>query len=322
MIKQKNNKKLLQTLALSTMVISGVLVCGNSSTYASSAATIEDIGSNASITHSLNTNFYSNQDIKSSLKASFINDPNTDKKYVILSMDGSNIDSGFNRSDGSHHARIYWTSAFNTSLEITSKDSAKFYKVAPKNEIETATVSSTVSYNIGGGLSIVSGDVAVLMGNGAWSDTVTYEQPNYKTFLTNNTDKKVEWKVEFNKFNNRGYGFYTRDSNHILYGNELFMNSRTDPHIEAENNFISNNEFPGIIRFSFQPNMIAVIIANKNENLTNLTVKHSRNHDEYRLRYQHLVGWVGTNTKDLITSGGGPFNYKIDWQNNRIIYQD
>ncbi|MEI4804002.1 leukocidin family pore-forming toxin [Bacillus sp. FJAT-51639] len=28
----------------------------------------------------------------------------------------------------------------------------------------------------------------------SWSNTISYEQPDYKTFVTNNTDKKVDWK--------------------------------------------------------------------------------------------------------------------------------
>ncbi|MEH7458138.1 beta-channel forming cytolysin [Bacillus sp. JJ1127] len=328
MITKKKNmnktKKMVQVLALATTVVSGSLAFNFSSVHADS---IQDIGKGAQVINSLDTTYNATTNIKNSIKVSFIDDPNTDKKYAIISTEGSNIGSGFYRTpddDSGIYARLEWPSAFKTGLEITSNDSAKFYNVAPQNAIETKKVSSTVSYNVGGSLDIKAGDPSsglIKPSVGAsWSNTVTYDQPDYKTFLENSTDKKVDWTVEFSKFDNRGYGFYTRDSWNGLYGNELFMSSRTDPIIHATNNFISNDEFPALVRFGFQPSTLAVVIADKNETSTDLSVKHARVQDHYSLMYIALQGWIGKNEKDQGVKQAID-NYTIDWKNNKIVHK-
>ncbi|WP_255287431.1 beta-channel forming cytolysin [Bacillus pseudomycoides] len=274
--------------------------------------------------HSLDSTYNAEANIKNSIKVSFIDDPNTDKKYAIVFTEGSNIASNFSRGTGTYSAQIFWPSAFKTGLEITSNDNAKFYKVSPKNEIESKTVSSTVSYNVGGSLEVKpEGPSSSVSAGASWSNTISYEQPNYKTFLTNNTDKKVDWNVEFNQFYNKGYGPYNRDSSGY-YGNELFMSSRTDPLINAEDNFSSDSELPSLVRFGFQPSTMAIIIADKNATSTDLSVKHARERDVYTLSYEYLKGWIGSNSKTYKhphDKFGTIDNYKIDRQNNKIIHQ-
>ncbi|MGR3779445.1 beta-channel forming cytolysin [Bacillus paramycoides] len=315
----KKSKKLVQVLALATTVVSGSLAFHSESAYADS---IQDIGKGAKVINSIDTTYNANENIKNSIKVSFIDDPNTDKKYAIISTEGSNIGSGFNRVGSDIYGRVGWPSAYKTGLEITSNDSAKFYNVAPQNAIETKKVSSTVSYNIGGSLDVKAGDpssgVVKPSVGASWSNTVTYDQPDYKTFLENSTDKKVDWKVEFSKFDNRGWGFYTRDSYHAIYGNELFMSSRT-AYINAVDNFISNDEFPSLVRFGFQPSTLAVVTADKNETSTDLSVKHARVQDDYEL-YSTFVGWSGENRKDVRTNEAID-NYTIDWKNNKIVHK-
>ncbi|MFJ8354707.1 beta-channel forming cytolysin [Bacillus paramycoides] len=319
----KKAKKLVQALTLATTVASGSLAFNSSSAHADS---IQDIGKGAKVINSIDTTYNADENIKNSIKVSFIDDPNTDKKYAIISTEGSNIGSGFYRTpdtDSGIYGRVEWPSAYKTGLEITSNDSAKFYNVAPQNAIETKKVSSTVSYSVGGSLDVKAGDpssgVIKPSVGASWSNTVTYDQPDYKTFLENSTDKKVDWKVEFSKFDNRGWGFYTRDSYHTIYGNELFMSSRTDPFIHAANNFISNDEFPPLVRFGFQPSTLAVVTADKNETSTDLSVKHARVQDNYNLYYT-LAGWYGTNDKDKRTNQAID-NYTIDWKNNKIVHK-
>lgn len=325
MITKKKTKKLVQTLVLATTVVSGTGAFNFSSAHADSLPKVEDIGSGAKIMHSIDTTYHDKKNIKNSIKVSFIDDPNTDKKYAIIFTDGSNIGSNLMKRFNS----MYWPSAFKTGLEITSNDGAKFYKVSPQNAIETKKVSSIVSYNIGGSLDVKAEDpsssVIKPSAGASWSTTVMYEQPDYKTFLENSTDKKVDWKVEFSKFDNRGYGFYTRDSNGF-YGNELFMNSRTNPSIDVLDNFISNDELPALTRFGFQPSTMAIVIANKDAVSTDLSVKHAREIDSYSLEYVLFKGWVGNNRKNLeknlnFRNNDSIDNYKIDWQKNKIIHQ-
>ncbi|MCM3736258.1 beta-channel forming cytolysin [Bacillus cytotoxicus] len=316
----KKTKKIVQVLALATTVVSGSLAFNSSAAHADS---IKDIGKGAKVIDSIDVKYNAAENIKNSIKVSFIDDPNTDKKFAIISTEGSNIGSGFYRTPGdasSYYARVEWPSAYKTGLEITSNDSAAFYKVSPKNNIETKNVSSTVAYNVGGGLEVKqdTGASASATAGASWSTTVSYEQPDYKTFLENSTDKKVDWTVEFSKFDNRGYGFYSRDSWSDLYGNQLFMSSRTNPFIGAADNFISNDEFPALVRFGFQPSTLAIVTADKNETSTDLSVKQGRLKDNYSLTYIDFRGWVGNNYKDQAFNQVTD-NYTIDWKNNKIV---
>ncbi|MGE7874876.1 beta-channel forming cytolysin [Bacillus paramycoides] len=323
MAPKKKTKTFVQTLALATTIVSGSLAFNSSFAHADSLPKVEDIGQGAKIMHSLDSTYNADANIKNSIKVSFIDDPNTDKKYAIVFTEGSNIASSFLRSpETPSAASLTWPSVFKTGLEITSNDNAKFYKVAPKNEIESKTVASTVSYNVGGGLEIKpEGPSSSASAGASWSNTISYEQPDYKTFVTNNTDKKVDWNVEFNQFYNKGYGPYNRDSGGF-YGNELFMNSRTDPFINAGDNFTSDSQLPALVRYGFQPSTMAIIIADKNATTTDLSVKHARENDVYLLSYNPIKGWTGENHKNSKYSSLGTIdNYKLDWKNNKIIHQ-
>lgn len=321
---KKKTPKFVQTLVLATIVINGLLAINSSFVHADFLTKVEDIGQGAQITNSLDSTYNADANIKNSIKVSFIDDSNTDKKYAIVFTEGSHIASSFSRGTGSHTAGILWPSVFKTGLAITSNDNAEFYKVAPKNEIVSKTVASTVSYNVGGGLEVKpEGPSSSVSAGASWSSTISYEQPDYKTFLTNSTDKKVDWSVEFNQFYNKGYGPYNRDSNGF-YGNELFMSSRTDPFIHAENNFSSDSELPILVRYGFQPSTIAIIIADKNATTTDLSVKQARENDAYILNYNPLKGWEGANYKNYEyaqNNFGTIDNYKLDWENNKIIHQ-
>ncbi|MGE7902692.1 leukocidin family pore-forming toxin [Bacillus paramycoides] len=114
----KKPKKLVQVLALATTVVSGSLAFNSASAYTDS---IQDIGKGAKVINSLVTTYNDRENIKNSIKVSFIDDPNTDKKYAIISTEGSNIGSGFKRIGGERdiYARVEWPSAYKTGLEFT-----------------------------------------------------------------------------------------------------------------------------------------------------------------------------------------------------------
>ncbi len=59
-------------------------------------------------------------------------------------------------------------------------------------------------------------------------------------------------------------GIYTRDSYHSLYGNQLFMYSRTYLYeSDAKGNLIPMDQLPALTNSGFSPGMIAVVISEK-----------------------------------------------------------
>ncbi|WP_242274129.1 beta-channel forming cytolysin [Bacillus cereus group sp. BfR-BA-01310] len=323
--KKKNSKqakKLVQALTLATTVISGSLVFNSSSAHADSLKSIEEIGSGAKVMTSLDTTYHNDANIKNSIKVSFIDDPTVDKKYAVISTEGSSIGSNLKyRNISYYEADMFWTSAFKTGLEITSNDSAAFYKVLPKNSIETKNVSSTVAYNVGGGVEAKQdGAGASATAGASWSTTVSYDQSDYKTFLENSTNKKVDWKVAFDKYYN-GNGFYDRDSWTTFNGNQLFMVTTSGVR-SAIDNLVPQDKLPSLTAYGFQPGTIAIITADKNENSTDLSVKHSREQDNYGIIKP--VGWKGFNEKNLALSeheNTSVDHYQIDWKNNKIVHK-
>lgn len=319
----KKTKKIVQALTLATAVAGGTLAFSSTSAHADSLKAIEDIGSGAKVMTSLDTTYHSDANIKNSIKVSFIDDPTIDKKYAVVSTEGSNIGSNLKYHNRSYYeAGMDWTSAFKTGLEITSNDSAAFYKVLPKNSIETKNVSSTVAYNVGGGVEAKQEGAGASASAGAsWSTTVSYDQADYKTFLENSTNKKVDWKVAFDKFYN-GNGFYDRDSfSSIFNGNQLFMVTTSGVR-SAIDNLVPQDKLPSLTAYGFQPGTIAIITADKNEDSTDLSVKHSREQDGYDIIKP--TGWKGFNTKNIALKeheNTSVDHYKIDWKNNKIVHQ-
>ncbi|WP_018767727.1 beta-channel forming cytolysin [Bacillus sp. 105MF] len=320
----KKTKKIVQALTLATTVVGGSLAFSSSSAHADSLKAIEDIGNGAKVMTSLDTTYHSDANIKNSIKVSFIDDPTVDKKYAVVSTEGSNIGSNLKYINNSYYdADMLWTSAFKTGLEITSNDSAAFYKVLPKNSIETKNVASTVAYNIGGGVEVKqeSGAGASATAGASWSTTVSYDQSDYKTFLENSTNRKVDWKVAFDKFYN-GNGFYDRDSfSSIFNGNQLFMVTTSGAR-SAIDNLVPQDKLPSLTAYGFQPGTIAIITADKNEDSTDLSVKHSREQDKYGLLKP--TGWKGFNTKNIELNeheNTSVDHYQIDWKNNKILHK-
>ncbi|MGE7871720.1 beta-channel forming cytolysin, partial [Bacillus paramycoides] len=80
MAPKKKTKTFVQTLALATTIVGGSLTFNSSFAHADSLPKVEDIGQGAKIMHSLDSTYNADANIKNSIKVSFIDDPNTDKK--------------------------------------------------------------------------------------------------------------------------------------------------------------------------------------------------------------------------------------------------
>ncbi|QHZ51190.1 beta-channel forming cytolysin [Paenibacillus larvae] len=279
-----------------------------------------DIGEGAKVYNSLSTKFNDYQKIKTSLKASFIDDPHTNKKIAVITTDGSNINAdrkvSFNDQDrykGYYRAALHWASSYRMAMELNGD--GQFYKVSPVNTIDKKTVSSTIGYTIGGSI----GDKP--SGSANWSTTVSYDQADYKTILKEDTNKKVEWNVPFVSFVNKGWGPYDRDSQTNLYGNELFMNYR-DANVWAKDNFTPSDQMPALAAYSFSPAVIAVVIADKSDSSSELTVHLGRTQDKYNMQWHSVIFgagyWEGKNEKDTSHSTYTT-KYILDWNNHQLI---
>ncbi|AOM14315.1 leukocidin family pore-forming toxin [Bacillus thuringiensis] len=298
------------------------------------AAETEDIGEGTKVYTD-----YITKDItagKVALKLSIIDDPNSPVLQGIITTDGTHIKPYMQKSPiDNTNARMTWPSSYGVKLSVeTGKfevpTSEKIFKVAPVNTNKNSTVTNTIDYGIGGNIDISKdGPSAGSEGKIDWSRSVSYEQPNYETILEKNTTKDVVWNTKFVSFAH-GNRAWTRDSIASfpkVSGNELFMKS-SGASGSAINNFTPDNELPPLIQGGFEPNMVAVITADKKETYGPLTMKIVVNTDDYRLNWVTPFSWQGVNHKDIFytnLSNHNQFNgditvqCNIDWQNHRFI---
>ncbi|PYE88089.1 beta-channel forming cytolysin [Bacillus sp. 196mf] len=326
----KNSKILVSTLSISTFLA----LSGHNIYAENQSLNTFDLGKSAKVYNSLSTILDPTSQIKTSLHVSFIEDPHSDKNIAILSTEGSNIPAGKKiiskeGDDGSEagykSAILQWASLYNISFEIT-EGKAKFYKVAPVNAIDSKNVTSTVGYKIGGSVKISDNPEGSISGDATWTTSTSYSQNDYKTLLDTDTDKKVQWRVPFVSAMNQGYGPYTQDSYHIYNGNQLFMKSRNGS-VYAQNNFISSDEMPPLASYGFSPGMIAIISAEKDDDISEMKIKYDRVSDNYWMDWYGGYGnrhgwgvigcWMGTNFKEQ-HQVNSTHQYKVDWKNHKL----
>ncbi|MCQ6547316.1 leukocidin family pore-forming toxin, partial [Bacillus wiedmannii] len=204
-------------VAVASVIMSGTFGLQTTSALADSKGTVENLQNGGKVYNSFKTTYDMKQNIKNSIKVSFIEDPYADKKIAIVTTDGSNIDAKYTINGGYYNGGLKWPSAYHTEAEITSDDSAQFHKAAPVNTMTSAKVSSEVGYTLGGSVKVGVNDKgpnaeASITGSYAWKESVSYDQADYKTVLETQTDKKLNWKVGFQSFNFPEWGIYNRDS--------------------------------------------------------------------------------------------------------------
>ncbi|SPT76319.1 MULTISPECIES: leukocidin family pore-forming toxin [Bacillus cereus group] len=294
-----------------------------------------DIGEGAKVHQNLSTKHDTLNKMKTSLEVSIINDPNNNKQIAVIKTDGSFLNANKQiirhpydgHEDGYMTADLKWASSYGIKMELLDQK-AKFHKASPINTVDKKTITSTVGYNIGGDIQMTDGKGA---GGTTWSTSASYEQPDYKTVLENDTADTVQWKVPFVSAMNQGYGPYTRDSSDLTWGNQLFMKKRTGSWA-TKDNFISSDGMPALASYGFSPGVIAVVVADKSEKTSNLKVTYTRTSDDYQLRWMKTMNvkpwflpsgivdehWIGSNAKDTSTSTSIN-NYTIDWENHRLI---
>lgn len=288
------------------------------------SAVQEIVGENskAKIHHNYITKQNASTGNKTSLQISFIDDPASNKKMAVISTEGSIINSGYKltgqkvwgESPGYYKAALDWASRYTVGMKLEG-GTAKFHKMAPMNSIDTKNISSTVGYSIGGNISADSSGIGGgISGSYDWSMTTSYNQDDYKTELTSATDKDLQWEVGFVSAMNQGWGPYYRDSTGF-YGNELFMKTRNRNW--AIDNFLSPNQMPALAARNFSPAMVATLIADKDEEITELKVYLGRWNDKYSLDWVSSR-WIGANRTNA-SYESSVVTYKLDWKNMKVI---
>ncbi|QWI73027.1 beta-channel forming cytolysin (plasmid) [Bacillus mycoides] len=321
----KNSKSIMKMIMGTVLSCSMFSFGGNAIFAQEQKRKFVDIGQNAQVINSFSTLYNPQSKMKASLQISFINDPNSDKQIAIINTDGSNIDADNQiihkqwpgAQSGEASAILEWASSYQIEMELKG-EGAQFYKVAPTNTIDAKSVTSSVGYTVGGNIKMSDKPDGGITGGTNWSMSVTYNQPDYKTFLTSDSDKKVNWNVSFVSAMNQGYGPYDRDSNNPTFGNQLFMKSRNQS-VWAKDNFLSKNQMPALASFGFSPGMIAVIIADKTITTpSDFKVTYGRTSDLYFMNWTGIGNWAGILKKDdskMFTY----MNYAIDWKNHQLI---
>ncbi|EOV9525656.1 beta-channel forming cytolysin CytK1 [Bacillus cytotoxicus] len=332
----KRSKTYVKCLALSAVLASSALAMHTPVVAAQTTSqVVTDIGQNAKTHTSYNTfNNEQADNMTMSLKVTFIDDPSADKQIAVINTTGSFMKANPTLSDApvdgypipGASVTLRYPSQYDIAMNLQDNTS-RFFHVAPTNAVEETTVTSSVSYQLGGSIkasvtpSGPSGESGAT-GQVTWSDSVSYKQTSYKTNLIDQTNKHVKWNVFFNGYNNQNWGIYTRDSYHALYGNQLFMYSRTYPHeTDARGNLVPMNDLPALTNSGFSPGMIAVVISEKDTEQSSIQVAYTKHADDYTLRPGFTFGtgnWVGNNIKDVDQK---TFNksFVLDWKNKKLV---
>ncbi|EAO53175.1 HEMOLYSIN II [Bacillus thuringiensis serovar israelensis ATCC 35646] len=144
----KKAKEIAKCVAVASVIMSGSFSLQATSAFADSKGTVENLQNGGKVYNSFKTTYDMKQNIKNSIKVSFIEDPYADKKIAIVTTDGSNIDAKYTVNSGYYNAGLKWPSAYHTEAEITSGDSAPVHKAAPVNTMTSAKVTSEVGYTL------------------------------------------------------------------------------------------------------------------------------------------------------------------------------
>lgn len=255
------------------------------------------------------TDTHSTEGFKATVDASFIDDSHSAEETVLLSLKGF-ISSEKEIIDlGSKKGVMRWPSSYgvDVSLYPVNNKEVKIVDSTPKNSVSTIEINNTMTYTIGGGVQISSGNGT---GEVALSKSIKYNQPDYTTIQTNDSATSASWKTSFSS-TKEGYDLNSWDP---FFGNELFMISRTTG--TSTSNFLGNDKLSSLISGGFSPNIGLALTAEKGTELSVIEVKLSRNLDSYNLNWID-VHWQGFNIHNVEHKEKSMF-FEIDWVNHKV----
>lgn len=248
--------------------------------------------------------------VKTAVSVSFIEDPNNSDLIALVSVKGF-IPANLIKSGAYYWGEMYWTSKYNISLEtMDDKNNVKILESIPSNKIETAEVSETMGYSIGGDISASKDSVSGGL-NASYnvSRTVSYQQPDFKTIQKNDQLTKASWDIEFNSTKDG----YDRSSYNALYGNQLFMSSRL--YNEGKNNFTADKDLSPLISGGFSPNVVIALKAPKDTKKSKLMLEYISYRDKYTLNWISTNWWGENKSYQPVSTN---HFYELDWQNHTV----
>lgn len=212
----------------------------------------------------------SQKNITQSLQFNFLTEPNYDKETVFIKAKGT-IGSGLRILDpnGYWNSTLRWPGSYSVSIQnVDDNNNTNVTDFAPKNQDESREVKYTYGYKTGGDFSINRGG---LTGNitkeSNYSETISYQQPSYRTLLDQSTSHKgVGWKVEAHLINNMGHDHtrqLTNDSDNRTKS-EIFSLTRNG-NLWAKDNFTPKNKMPVTVSEGFNPEFLAVMSHDKKD---------------------------------------------------------
>ncbi|MPQ45132.1 beta-channel forming cytolysin [Clostridium tarantellae] len=308
--------KKLALIALTVATITGSVISFNNvqafAAESSKAKVISNVKGEEAKTYTSTDALESEKDgIKTVLKATFFEDPQDNKLTAFLTTDGSFINSQLKRYGEYYYAGIHWPSSYQGSIKIVDKvNDVKIVSSTPKNTISSTQVTNNMGYSIGGNIG-ADGKTPSLGLNSSYdfSESRSYEQPNFVTTQKKDTLKEASWDVVFNSTNDG----YTRDSYHGIYRNQMFMISRL--YNEGTKNITKNEDLPLLISGGFSPNFSVALKAPKDKETSTIEVTFSRGMDEYFIDWDNTE-WVGCNRKSGTRTVKQYFT--LDWKNHTV----
>lgn len=234
----------------------------------------------------------SQKNITQSLQFNFLTEPNYDKETVFIKAKGT-IGSGLRILDpnGYWNSTLRWPGSYSVSIQnVDDNNNTNVTDFAPKNQDESREVKYTYGYKTGGDFSINRGG---LTGNitkeSNYSETISYQQPSYRTLLDQSTSHKgVGWKVEAHLINNMGHDHtrqLTNDSDNRTKS-EIFSLTRNG-NLWAKDNFTPKDKMPVTVSEGFNPEFLAVMSHDKKDKgKSQFVVHYKRSMDEFKNRLE------------------------------------
>ncbi|HDG8423943.1 TPA: bi-component leukocidin LukGH subunit G [Staphylococcus aureus] len=270
----------------------------------------------------------SQKNITQSLQFNFLTEPNYDKETVFIKAKGT-IGSGLRILDpnGYWNSTLRWPGSYSVSIQnVDDNNNTNVTDFAPKNQDESREVKYTYGYKTGGDFSINRGG---LTGNitkeSNYSETISYQQPSYRTLLDQSTSHKgVGWKVEAHLINNMGHDHtrqLTNDSDNRTKS-EIFSLTRNG-NLWAKDNFTPKNKMPVTVSEGFNPEFLAVMSHDKkDEGKSKFVVHYKRSMDEFKIdwnRHGFWDYWSGENHVDKKEEKLSAL-YEVDWKTHNVKF--
>ncbi|HDB0184783.1 TPA: bi-component leukocidin LukGH subunit G [Staphylococcus aureus] len=270
----------------------------------------------------------SQKNITQSLQFNFLTEPNYDKETVFIKAKGT-IGSGLRILDpnGYWNSTLRWPGSYSVSIQnVDDNNNTNVTDFAPKNQDESREVKYTYGYKTGGDFSINRGG---LTGNitkeSNYSETISYQQPSYRTLLDQSTSHKgVGWKVEAHLINNMGHDHtrqLTNDSDNRTKS-EIFSLTRNG-NLWAKDNFTPKDKMPVTVSEGFNPEFLAVMSHDKKDKgKSQFVVHYKRSMDEFKIdwnRHGFWDYWSGENHVDKKEEKLSAL-YEVDWKTHNVKF--